>query len=276
VVGRRKARKSPRSWTSAAARRLRELAGTSGSVEDAVRVVAARSLAGIACPPTDLDALAARLGIVAMRSEDLPVSAELRRADAGYEVVYSSYQSLTRRRFSIAHEMGHVLFEGTGPNPPRTGQELERLCNMLATEFLLPEEVFKEAAGPEVSLQKVFELARLFEASLSATAIRCCEFGAGVAFEVEGTRVVWSRGATKGVADEIQTAVDEALQGQWVSSEVVRFDRGVGRKWRVEGAPIGRGSRALFLLRPIRASVSTADFSEFPVQESGGDPRAGL
>jgi hypothetical protein len=253
VVGRRKARRKTQPWTSAAARRIQEVAGTSDSVEDAVRVVATRTMSGIHCPPTDLDALATRLGITSVRSEDLPVSAELRRVNDGYEVVYSLHQPPTRRRFSIAHELAHVIFESTGPNPPRTGQELERLCDMIATEFLLPRDRFMEIAGPEPSLQQVFQLARLFEASLSTTAIRCCELGPGVSFEVEGQRVVWAKGANKGVAGEIDAAVNEAIRGNWVNTEVLRFDRGVGRMWRVEGAPLGQGGRAIFLLRPIHS-----------------------
>ena len=50
-------------WTSAAARRLLELAGNPPTVEDAVRLIGSWVLSGIPCPPTDLEAIRPRLDI---------------------------------------------------------------------------------------------------------------------------------------------------------------------------------------------------------------------
>ena len=52
----RRRAKQGRLWTSAASRRLRDLAGGEENVERSVVVVANRFLEGVVCPPTDLEA----------------------------------------------------------------------------------------------------------------------------------------------------------------------------------------------------------------------------
>jgi len=181
-------------WTSAAARRLLGIAGNPATVEEAVRIVADRLLDGVSCPPTDLHAIATRLNISTFQAEDLPVSGELRREGSGFTVVYSSSLSPGRRQFTVAHEIAHAIFESSGPNCPRVGKELERLCDKIAAELLMPRKLFLECAGPAVSIGKLFELARTFRLSLSATAIRCAELKGVSVFEVEGDRVTWGHG----------------------------------------------------------------------------------
>jgi len=238
-------------WMSAAARRLRALAGNV-PVERAVQIVAGRLLDGVACPPTDLVALSARVGVGELREEDLPIAGTLLHDGSQLVIVSATHLSHARRRFTIAHEIGHALFEATGANPPRAGRELERLCDMLATEFLLPRDVFIAHAGAMPSLHHVFALAKLFDASLSATAIRCCEVGQVSAFEIEGSTLRWARGIARSVTAALAPAVHKALCGERVDDKVLLSDRGVPREWRLEGAPIASPARkrALFLLRP--------------------------
>jgi len=126
-------------WTSAAARRLLAHAGNPATIDEV--------LAGVVCPPTDLEAVSARAGAARLLSEDLPFSGELRREGGEHVIVYAAHARRARQRFTIAHEIGHLIFEKTGANPPRVGRELERLCDMLATEILLPAACFKQQAG---------------------------------------------------------------------------------------------------------------------------------
>ena len=49
---------------------------------------------------------------------------------------------------------GPRLFRNYGPNCPRFGEELERICDMLATEILMPKDIFLQRAGRELSIQK--------------------------------------------------------------------------------------------------------------------------
>lgn len=248
------------SWTSAASRRLMSMTGTSANVEDAVRIIVNRILEGISSPPTDLEAIKSRLDITGFYSEDLPVSGELRRDGNCFKIVYSSYLSPERRRFTIAHEMGHALFATSGRNWPRFGSELERLCNMLATEILMPRDIFHNLMGPELSIRKLFELARTFATSLSATAIRFAELRRVSTFEVEGKNVSWSygvvrRGNLRGIEDGLRYAIEEALTRKSGEELVYLNNRIWTGEWRLEWAHIGQGRRALFLLQPIDNGV---------------------
>jgi len=273
-------------WTSAAARRLRAFAGKASTIEEAVREIACRFLDDIECPPTDLDALCSRLNVTKFVEEDLPISGGLRRDGTGFKIVYSSQLSRHRKRFTIAHEMGHAIFEMTGPNPPRAGRELEQLCDMLAAELLLPRHVFVRLCDRRPKLDSVVELSRLFDVSLVAAARRCCEFTSMSAFEVDGDVVTWSCGLAPthrlqlGMAtrDALRTLVrDEkarlhgrdaasgntelvsllthAFEGRRVRDTVLLYENGGwGREWEFEGMPIGNGKRAFFTLRHYRRS----------------------
>ena len=76
---RKRTAKRREQWTSAAARRLLEIAGNPPTIEEAIRIVVDRLLDGVPCPPTDLEAIAARLNITGIQAEDVPFSGELRR-----------------------------------------------------------------------------------------------------------------------------------------------------------------------------------------------------
>lgn len=191
-------KKKQKHWKSAAARRMLELSGNPPTVETAVELLATRLLHGVRCPPTDLEGLGPLLKVNGFESVDgLPISGELRQDGDALKVVYSASLQTGRRRFTIAHELAHAVFEMTGPNCPRHGNELERICDMLATELLLPREIFAEHAGSKIDPGKIYELARVFQTSLMATALRCFElFGTSV-FQVEDGRLVWGYGAVR-------------------------------------------------------------------------------
>jgi hypothetical protein len=66
-------------WQSAAARRLLAIAGNPSTVREAVEIVVAKFLENIDYPPTNLEAIQARLNVNQVETEDLPFSGELRR-----------------------------------------------------------------------------------------------------------------------------------------------------------------------------------------------------
>jgi hypothetical protein len=214
-------RSREKSWKSAAARRLADLAGNPPTLSRAVEIVAAKHLEGISCPPTHLEALMPRLNISAFEPiSGLPFSGELRKDGNYFKVVYSTSLSPGRRRFTIAHELAHAIFETTGPNCPRYGRELERICDMLASEILLPRQVFIERAGSDCSPQKIFKLAGEFQTSLMATALRCYQlFGVSI-FQVKDGRLVWGYGAIRNdrhiqdTDDEFRSAISDAMEGK--------------------------------------------------------------
>lgn len=246
-------------WTSAAARRLLTLAGNPPSVEAAIDIVTSRLLEGIQCPPTDLEAIRPGLNITQFCAEDIVGSGELQRDGDGFKVVYSSSLSPTRRRFTIAHEMGHAIFESTGANCPRHGVELERLCDKIAAEILMPKRVFLGQLGREFSVKRVMELSQLFRTSVSATAIRCAELLKVSVFGVEGDTITWAFGLVKsGPICRINSTIRELHaklnRGEPVN-EIIYLESQTGYSgWRAEAMHIGSDDRALFLLTPQHLS----------------------
>lgn len=94
--------------------------------------------------------------------------------------------SVERRRFSIAHEIGHILlFDAVAQNPQhvqqlRSGElwaKVERLCNIGAAHLLMPSRPFGFAADVLMppSRKTVAMLASKYQVSLAAAARRIAE-----------------------------------------------------------------------------------------------------
>lgn len=247
--------KDSKNWTSAAARRLLSLAGNPGSMQEAIDIIANHLLKGISCPPTDLDAIMPRLNVTRSESDaDMPVSGELRREGANLKIVFSSHLSPTRKRWTIAHELGHAVFETSGANCPRYGKELERLCDMLATEILLPKQHFRPLLDSSTDVEKVLALARVFKTSVSATAIRCAELTGLSVFEMEANHLLWgygiiSRGRRVEKDIAFKQAVTRAMRAESGNELVVLSTRNQTGRWLMEWKCLGRRQRALFILR---------------------------
>ena len=154
-------------------------------------------LRGVACPPTDLVDMGQRIGVREIVYEGFPGSGELHRDKDGYRIICSSEQSRPRQRFTVAHELAHVILERTGRNAPRAGSGVERVCDMLAAECLLPTDVFEAQLSRSLTLPDVVQLARTFETSLIATARRCAEFRQVCLFGVTGDNVTWGCGGIR-------------------------------------------------------------------------------
>ena len=103
----------------------------------------------------------------------------------------------TRRRFSVAHELGHwqyhrgrslICFSDDFDNPKRA-TDAERVANGYAADLLMPRFLFGPISNQigEVSFQAVHTLAAEFGTSVTATAIRLVEHGPEVAMLVCNT-----------------------------------------------------------------------------------------
>ena len=178
-----------RRWTSAAARRLMDAAGVSGvDVDRALDKIATKLLDGITCPPTDLDALLDRLNVSRVEADaEMMVTGALKKEEAGFVIQVFPGLSTGRRRFTIAHELGHAFMETTGPRAPRSGAELEEICDRFAAEILMPRRTFVESVGPSPDISTVLEVAREFRTSHAAAfrrvydlyGMKCCEYEDG-------------------------------------------------------------------------------------------------
>jgi IrrE N-terminal-like domain len=240
-------------WKSAAARRLMKLSGE-GSVERAIVEVVRALLSDVPHPPTDLEALQSKLKVVRTCAEDLPFSGELRPADDGFVIAVAKQLSRGRRRFTIAHELGHALLATTGKNYPRAGKEVERLCDMLAAEILMPEERFLGSLPAEIDLSTIQMLTRTFDTSWRASAIRCASFRRISIFEADSKEIHWSTGLIKkgpvlALDGELQCIIKKAIEGVSGRDTVYLVGKNNVNEWSVDFSPIS--DRVRVLLRPM-------------------------
>lgn len=141
--------------------------------------------------PVDLDGIARRLGVQVL-STFLPdeVSGSIERLQNGSYVIHvNSQHAETRRRFTLAHELGHfvshrhLLGQGTNDNRayrtvrsekhfnPAITQAHETEANRFAASLLMPEKILRDMY---ISLGKpsADQLAKVFKVSGQAMEIR--------------------------------------------------------------------------------------------------------
>ena len=246
-------RDRPTSWASAAAKRIIDLAGPVQNVEQAVQTIVERLLAD-ADIPADLDKIAARFGVAAIRAADLPFSGELRRVHGAYEIVYASHLSPERKRFTIAHEIGHAVLQSSGKGAPRHGVELERICDKFAAELLMPAAHFRANCGAAPSMSRVLHLSKIYRTSLSSTAIRFAQLFGATTFEVSDGEISWAYGViTKGPLARKDPTLQESISALLTNkkdADVLPYTtRQWSGQWRLEAHRLG-AKRGLFLFRP--------------------------
>lgn len=173
--------------------------------------------------PPFLSAEFARLqGIERIVKADLgKASAILLKLHDGYVIRVNQNHNLARQNFSCAHEIGHTLFselkleryiksiEFRTFNPQgeqkARAAERERLCDVAATELLMPESVFKKyLSGFGISVHSIERLANIFRVAIRATAWRIAEVSAEPCIALlwqpwlrnrsKGLRLAWSAG----------------------------------------------------------------------------------
>jgi len=90
-----------------------------------------------------LDALARKLGVTRIIEQRLPFEGGLFQLPDGELVIkLNSESSFVRKRFTLAHEIAHLLLN-TVPahrSANRTDEDLERTCDLIAAELLMPTE----------------------------------------------------------------------------------------------------------------------------------------
>ncbi len=131
--------------------------------------------AGVRKPPVDIERLARLMGVVAIEVAWIGNAAAcLLPGRKGHKILIKEGSSLYRRRFSIAHEVGHLILGATRIRfrDVRTARA-EKLCDELAAELLMPREMYlREMYGRAPSLDTVCHLANTFRVSLEPAAIR--------------------------------------------------------------------------------------------------------
>ncbi len=131
-------------------------------------------------------------------------SAVLLKLRDGYVMKVNQSHHAVRQNFSCAHEIGHVLFnelrlerhlqeiEYRTFNPQGEARDRskarERLCDIAATELLMPEFVFRRSVSHlGVSVNSIERLANSFAVSVPAAAIRIAEVSSEPCIAVQWT-----------------------------------------------------------------------------------------
>lgn len=133
--------------------------------------------------PVKVESLAKMWGVIDIERQPISSAGMLLPGRKGYKVILNENQSQERQRFSLAHELGHLLLHKCGMSGSisspkfRSGVDSnmaeEQLCDQLAAEILMPSMSFYEDGWMEDwSLRGLRRLANKYETSLEATAIR--------------------------------------------------------------------------------------------------------
>jgi Zn-dependent peptidase ImmA (M78 family) len=139
---------------------------------------------GIADPADiDLDAIAFDMGATVYRRPLDGCEARLVADGDKAVITINSKSILTRQRFSLGHELGHLtldkgrggfLCSGKDIGPQRdAARDGEAIANCFASQLLLPSYLFVPAAnGKPLTIDSAEKLAALYKASVSATCIK--------------------------------------------------------------------------------------------------------
>lgn len=135
-------------------------------------------------------------------AEVVPMNIEQRRGEkrdavlvpnvsGGRSIIYNPTAPRSRVAFSIAHEIIHTFFPNSingarfrniCANESREANELERLCDLGASELLMPLNQFQKAAGTVgYGLSAVSALMEAFGSSFEATVFRLASAHPGIA-----------------------------------------------------------------------------------------------
>ena len=106
------------------------------------------------------------------------------------QIVYNPVRPPGRVAFSVAHEIAHTFFPNSISGArfrtmctadSREGNELERLCDLAASELLMPLEEFRSVAGKGMGLHLVEQLSAIFGSSFESTVFRMATSYLGLA-----------------------------------------------------------------------------------------------
>jgi len=169
-------------------------------------IQAARLLAlvGATEPPVRETIITGLPKMLVQRFSPLPVSGATQWSNGRWMVLLNGAEPLVRQRFSLAHELKHILdhrfvdiLYQRIPEGDRA-EFIESVCNYFAGSVLVPRAWLQRAWGEGV--QRPFELAARFGVSQAAIAVRLSQVGLGdrsprCSRVAPGWTLPWTRGA---------------------------------------------------------------------------------
>ncbi len=141
-----------------------------------------RQLLGVTEGALSEQQLRALGGIIIERVPDLGVSGATRQIDRRWVILLNRDDPPVRQRFTIAHELKHILdhpatlaLQASGVPPHRQTWLTERICDYFAACLLMPRPLVKRAWT--TGSQDLRSLADRFQVSLDAMRIRLEQIG---------------------------------------------------------------------------------------------------
>src|SRR3984885_8380125 len=141
--------------------------------------------------PYDPFVLAAHLGVHINEVDLSGLDGYVENKGNQYQIFLSSRTSHTRRRFTLCHELAHVIFMRTArkggirdsyliryrrnglPLSDSQDEREERLCNAFAQEFLLPTEALKQRGlSSDITAREIVRTADEFQVSMQTVAVK--------------------------------------------------------------------------------------------------------
>ena len=160
----------------------------------------------------------------------------IRDAQRGYIVINSRIREESRRRFTLAHEIGHFVLPGQQEvSAPCKQQRIENWdmdlyrpeldANRFAAEILMPRELMAEFVQSEPSLESIRSIAQLCGTSLTASAVRL------ITLTPHRAAVVWSQN------QKILWSKQSAGFVRWIRKGEVRENSFAAQCYRKQSVP---------------------------------------
>jgi len=139
---------------------------------------------GVLGPAITEDDLASLAWLTIIRRDGFPTSGMATKTEFGWIIVLRSDEAIVRQRFSLAHEIKHVLDDGLidvagGLYPATRGystdERTERVCDRFAGALLMPKVLLR--ADWADGLQDLAKLAQRYHVSRAAMTVRLSHLG---------------------------------------------------------------------------------------------------
>lgn len=221
-------------------------------MSEAVEEVANQVLGPTYDLPVDLHHLARTLHVTVRKHAPIDVLGETRRVPNGYEVALRDGQSPQRWRFTFAHELAHVLLDGSKRMLLPTAN-LEHLCDRIAGAILMPRADVRSRIMKRTAAELIC-IAADFNVSLHAAAARFALFtGASVfraspATSTAPVAVVQLAGVLSHGDSNVRRTIADALPE--CRPTIASTQHGNAHHlWDVEFAPLRKGDILCIFLR---------------------------
>lgn len=125
-------------------------------------------------PPVDVVGISKMMGIGVFERSDLDYDGFITSGPDHAKIVVNATHPMVRKRFTIAHELGHLMLHPTGTEFRDTAGQVfdykEREANRFASELLMPSWLLQPLV--DASNGNIPSLSRIFFVSESAMTIR--------------------------------------------------------------------------------------------------------